>query len=107
MSGHAEEIDRLRTALRDAGVDSVRLTVTHAFHSRLLDPILEEFEAGLSSCEFSPPAIPMLSNLSGTLLQVAPDARYWRNHLRQTVRFTACLEQLQALNVSSTDAYEL
>ncbi|MCW8198190.1 polyketide synthase [Verminephrobacter aporrectodeae subsp. tuberculatae] len=100
VSGHAEEIDRFRTTLGDAGVDSVRLTVTHAFHSRLLDPILEEFEAGLSSCEFSPPAIPMLSNLSGTLLQVAPDARYWRNHLRQTVRFTACLEQLQAQNVS-------
>jgi acyl transferase domain-containing protein len=99
VSGGVEELARLRQALAQAQVESIALPVTHAFHSRLLDPILDAFESGLRHFAYRSPAIPMLSNLSGKLLEQAPDARYWRDHLRQSVQFRAMTEQLPGLGV--------
>jgi acyl transferase domain-containing protein/acyl carrier protein len=99
VSGRAEEIDRLHDSLRMVRIEALRLPVTHAFHSRLLDPILDEFEAGLAGMEFKAPTIPMLSNLTGSLLREAPDARYWREHLRQAVQFDSMVTQLRAMGV--------
>ncbi|EHP44783.1 amino acid adenylation protein [Cupriavidus basilensis OR16] len=99
VSGEVEELSRLKQALAKAQVESVALPVTHAFHSRLMDPILDAFESGLSHFSYRPPAIPLLSNLNGRPLERAPDARYWRDHLRQSVQFCAMTEQLPSLGV--------
>ncbi|WP_189534321.1 type I polyketide synthase [Paludibacterium paludis] len=100
LSGGLSEIARLADALTAAGVQSVRLPVTHAFHSALLDPVLDRFEAELSGFAFRAPTLPLLSNLDGTVMREAPDARYWREHLRRCVAFRAMTGRLAEMGVT-------
>ena len=59
-----------------ADVRTKMLTVSHAFHSHRMDPILDEFERFAGEMEFRRPLIPLISNLTGEFLTQAPDARY-------------------------------
>lgn len=65
------------------------LTVSHAFHSELMEPILDEFEMQAAKLISSEPQISLVSNVTGRVHSPADriDARYWRRHLRGTVRF--------------------
>ncbi|MCZ4612400.1 type I polyketide synthase, partial [Streptomyces sp. Lzd4kr] len=58
-----------------------RLRVSHAFHSPLMDPMLEDFRAAITDLHFAEPNIPFVSNTSPN----TPD--YWVRHVRDTVRF--------------------
>jgi acyl transferase domain-containing protein/NADPH:quinone reductase-like Zn-dependent oxidoreductase/acyl carrier protein/NADP-dependent 3-hydroxy acid dehydrogenase YdfG len=88
VSGEREAIAALSARLGAAGIAVVPLRVSHAFHSPLMDPILEEFEAIAARCAFAPPQLRLLSNLSGTWAgDELTRPRYWRDHLRGTVRF--------------------
>ncbi len=71
-------------------VVSQRLTVSHAFHSALMEPILDEFERQAARLTYTAPQIPMASNLSGRIHSAEDriDASYWRRHIRDTVRFS-------------------
>jgi acyl transferase domain-containing protein len=75
-----------------------RLHTSHAFHSPMMDPILDAFEARVRRVRLEPPRIPFLSNLSGTWIEAeqATDPRYWAKHLRGTVRFADDLAVLLA-----------
>ncbi|MFE2060292.1 SDR family NAD(P)-dependent oxidoreductase [Streptomyces sp. NPDC059446] len=88
VSGTPAEIDRLAEKLGAEGVRTHRLSVSHAFHSRLLDPVLGELGDVLASSEFAPPAVPLISNLTGRLAgPTTIDAEYWVRHARNPVRF--------------------
>ncbi|MEU5416128.1 SDR family NAD(P)-dependent oxidoreductase [Streptomyces clavifer] len=88
VSGTPAEIDRLAEKLGADGVRTRRLSVSHAFHSRLLDPVLGELGDFLASSEFAPPKVPLISNLTGELAGPATiDADYWVRHARNPVRF--------------------
>ena len=63
------------------------LNVSHAFHSPLMDEMLDEFEEFAAGIEFHAPQVPLAANLTGQLMTEAPTPRYWRDHLRNTVRF--------------------
>jgi acyl transferase domain-containing protein/acyl carrier protein len=70
------------------GVRTQRLAVSNAFHSALVDGVLDGFEAEARKVRFSPPAIRLLSNVTGGFVgDEVCSATYWRNHLRQPVRF--------------------
>jgi acyl transferase domain-containing protein/thioesterase domain-containing protein/acyl carrier protein len=88
-SGAAEAIDALEQRLTARGIDTRRLALPAAAHSRLFDPILDEFHALLKTMQLSAPKIPIVSNRTGTWLKPedATNPDYWRRHLRETVLF--------------------
>ncbi len=89
ISGAAAAVDSLVAAFTAEGVQVHPLNVSHAFHSPLMDEMLDEFEAIASEIEFRAPRVPLAANLTGQLMTEAPTARYWRDHLRNTVQFAA------------------
>ncbi len=70
---------------------TTRLPVSHAFHSALMDPILDRFAALAAGVDFAPPRLPMATNLTGELASGALGAGYWRAQLRGGVRFGAAM----------------
>ncbi|HKE58548.1 MAG TPA: amino acid adenylation domain-containing protein [Pyrinomonadaceae bacterium] len=96
VSGPAAAIDELERELNGQGLECRRLRTSHAFHSSMMDPMLEPFTAFMSSIKLSPPTLPCLSNVSGTWITPAEatDPNYWTRHLRQPVRFSAGLEEV-------------
>jgi non-ribosomal peptide synthase protein (TIGR01720 family) len=96
VSGPADAIAELEQQLSAEGVACRSLHTSHAFHSSMVEPILEPFKAQLRRITLKPPQIPYLSNLTGTWITAAEatDPGYWAKHLRQTVRFNEGVEQL-------------
>jgi acyl transferase domain-containing protein len=88
--------------LRTEGVRSSRLATSHAFHSRLMDPMLRDLERVAETIHFFPPQIPFISNVTGTIAgsEVA-QARYWVDHARQPVAFAAGMQTLDASGVEA------
>jgi acyl transferase domain-containing protein len=100
VSGPSAQTELLRTQLTGQGIASQPLVVSHAFHSSLMDPILEEFEQEAAKLVYDQPQVPLISNVSGQLHTPAEriDASYWRRHIRGTVRFAQGLSSLLALH---------
>ncbi|MDD5034785.1 MAG: amino acid adenylation domain-containing protein, partial [Methylococcaceae bacterium] len=94
ISGPREVIDAAAAELRAGGIEATRLTVSQAFHSPLLEPVLAPLEQAAGKVAHRPARIPLVSNLTGQCMQQAPDARHWRSHSRQPVRF---MQGVQAL----------
>ena len=96
LSGTHEAISEVQKRLAEEGVASRSLKTSHAFHSSMLDPVLDEFEALVRSVGLHAPQIPYISNVSGTWITAgeATDPRYWVRHLRETVRFAQGVQEL-------------
>jgi acyl transferase domain-containing protein/acyl carrier protein len=96
-SGPAASIERAEAALAGRGIQAVRLRTSHAFHSRMMDPILASFQAHVASTTRRPPTIPWISNVTGEWIAAgqATDPRYWANHVRQAVRFSDGIRTLR------------
>ncbi len=99
FSGAVPAIEKAEQTLNTAGIETRRLNVSHAFHSRLMDPMLEEFATTAAQCSYAQPTIPVFSTVHGRLLGDGEpmDAEYWATHIRSTVRFAdAVTDALQA-----------
>ncbi|MGB8479152.1 MAG: SDR family NAD(P)-dependent oxidoreductase, partial [Acidobacteriaceae bacterium] len=98
LSGLAATVDRVGKKLEAEGIRTRALEVTHAFHSPLLEPILDEFEACAAKVTYRAPRIRIVSNLTGKTAQAEQiaTARYWREHMRRTVQFDAGLKSALA-----------
>ena len=96
VSGPTDAIEELERALAEKGNHCRRLHTSHAFHSEMMEPILEPFAAHVSAVNLQPPKIPYLSNVTGTWITTAEATSpgYWARHLRHTVRFAAGLHEL-------------
>jgi acyl transferase domain-containing protein len=87
VSGAAAAVDQVAELVVASGRRAKELEVSHAFHSPLMDPILEELRNVASSLHISAPRIPVVSNLTGDLLTADIGADYWSAHVRQPVLF--------------------
>jgi acyl transferase domain-containing protein len=96
VSGPEEAIAALAAELAGRGVDCRRLHTSHAFHSRMMEPVLAPFAAELAKVELGPPRLPYVSNLTGRWVTAAEatDPGYWLRHLLGTVRFSQGLRLL-------------
>ena len=102
LSGDARALQSVLAACAADGIDSRLLEVSHAFHSPLLDPMLDALERCAGAVMHATPRIPLVSNLTGAPFAPGsgPDARYWCRHAREPVRFAASLEALRATGVN-------
>ncbi|HEY0735870.1 MAG TPA: MFS transporter, partial [Herpetosiphonaceae bacterium] len=98
VTGPTEAIEALEQTLSARDAEYRRLHTSHAFHSAMLDPIVEPFTAQVARAKPQPPQIPFVSNVSGTWITEAEatDPRYWGRQLRQPVNFAGGLETLFA-----------
>ena len=103
VSGDQDAINDLRQRLRTARIASQPLATSHAFHSPMMEPALEPFRKLARGIEMSPPALPIMSTVTGSW--VSPEEictiEYWVKNLRQTVRFS---QAVNALSKSSEAA---
>ncbi|MCB9147713.1 MAG: type I polyketide synthase [Caldilineaceae bacterium] len=100
ISGRQEAIDTICAALETQGIRAKKLTVSHAFHSPLMEPMLDEFREVAGQITMTTPQIPLISNLTGLVAgdEIAqPD--YWSQHIRRPVQFAAGMETLAAEGV--------
>lgn len=99
ISGSDEAITRLEQELLTRQTPYRRLHTSHAFHSAMMDDILDSFRAAVSKIPLHAPCIACISNVTGTWItsEQATDPHYWVKHLRQTVRFADGLAELQKL----------
>jgi len=95
-SGRAELLDRLEARLKGQGIESQRVKINIAAHSRLLEGILEPFRRYLRSIRLGEPQVPIVSNRTGKWLDPARarDPEYWVEHLRNTVLFADGVDTL-------------
>ncbi|SFS44420.1 hybrid non-ribosomal peptide synthetase/type I polyketide synthase [Marininema halotolerans] len=96
LSGPTTAIERLDRILSERGVKTRVLYTSHAFHSRMMDPILAPFEREVEKVRLFPPQIPYISNVTGTWIahEQATSPNYWVQHLRGTVQFSKGLSEL-------------
>ena len=96
ISGEYLEISNIQARLTAQNVSHQLLHTSHAFHSRMMEDILEAFGAKLQSMHLQPPRMPYVSNLTGQLItdEEAMSASYWTDHLRYTVLFAKGIESL-------------
>jgi acyl transferase domain-containing protein/NAD(P)-dependent dehydrogenase (short-subunit alcohol dehydrogenase family)/aryl carrier-like protein len=96
ISGRIDALEAVLARLGAAGVETQRLNVSHAFHSPLMTPMLEEFERMVAATPMARPRIGLVSNLTGRLADAELcEASYWRRHVREAVRFAESIATLQ------------
>jgi len=98
VSGSVAAAEEFEARLNERNLICKRLYTSHAFHSSMMEPMLEPFRQALESVRLNPPQIPFISNLTGDWIDARDAVRptYWSDHLRNTVRFSAGLKTLLA-----------
>jgi len=96
ISGSSQELEKFAEVLDNNQIPYRYLNTSHAFHSRMLDPILNIFYSHLSQVTMNMPTIPYVSNLTGDWIDKnqVTKPEYWVEHLRKTVLFAKGLDCL-------------
>ncbi|HEY7509196.1 MAG TPA: beta-ketoacyl synthase N-terminal-like domain-containing protein, partial [Vicinamibacteria bacterium] len=98
LSGDAAAAEPVVRGLEASGARVKRLAVSHAFHSPLMDPVLDAFERVAGGVAFAAPRRAIVSNLTGAVArEELTQAAYWRRHLREPVRFADGMAALHRL----------
>ncbi|MFI9201288.1 SDR family NAD(P)-dependent oxidoreductase [Streptomyces sp. NPDC053048] len=98
LSGEEEAVTAIAGLLAEQGRKTKALPVSHAFHSPLMEPMLTDFRAVAERMTFTPPAIPVVSTLTGRPAGAEElcDPEYWVRHVRRAVRFADAVGTLAA-----------
>lgn len=98
ISGEEETVNAVVAALEAKGIKTTQLNVSHAFHSPLMEPILEDFADIARKINYFEPQIKLVSNVTNQLASseiATPE--YWVNHITQPVRFAGSMDTLAEL----------
>ncbi|WP_419937079.1 SDR family NAD(P)-dependent oxidoreductase [Candidatus Palauibacter sp.] len=101
VSGPVADIEAISKRFEGEGVRVRRLNTKRAFHSALVDPILDELAASLDGAAIEAPSLTVVSNLTGRAVEAgqALDGTYWRGHAREPVAFAQGVQTLADLGV--------
>ncbi len=96
VSGEREAVQEVLRRLEAGGVTTRALNVSHAFHSPLIEPVMGDFEHALRRVQFRPLRLPLVSGLTGAVLEAGACAGtdFWLSHAREPVRFDAAMRTL-------------
>uniref|UniRef100_UPI000A838E8D type I polyketide synthase n=1 Tax=Streptomyces sp. NBRC 109706 TaxID=1550035 RepID=UPI000A838E8D len=102
LSGDVAAIERYAAECGERGWRFNVLSVSHAFHSALMEPMLDEFATVLAGLTFNPARIPIVSNLTGVVAEpgLLQDPEYWLRQVRGAVRFADGAAALEAMGVT-------
>ncbi len=100
ISGDRDLILATMESFRSAGVRCQQLTVSHAFHSPLIQPAIDAFAVRAASNSASAPKIAWISTATGGPLTAPVDGRYWRDHGLNPVRFADGVKALSEFGVT-------
>ncbi|WP_320175465.1 non-ribosomal peptide synthetase/type I polyketide synthase [Maridesulfovibrio sp.] len=103
ISGNLELLKPIISELESQNIKTVQLSVSHAFHSKLLEPALAEFHNTAQKISYSPPSIPIVSNVTGEIAigYMLQSADYWCAHMRKGVQFLQGVKSLEGFGVDS------
>ncbi len=98
VAGPIAAVESLEQQLCASNIPHRRLHTSHAFHSRMMDGLIDPFEREIRQLSLRAPTLPILSTVSGRWLTTdeALSPRYWAEHLRRTVNFAQALSTLRA-----------
>ncbi len=96
VSGPTQAVETLKNELEKERVVCRELQTSHAFHSPMMDTIIEPFGEKVKGIKLSPPKIPFISTVTGTWIttEQVTDYTYWSRHLRATVQFASVVREL-------------
>jgi iturin family lipopeptide synthetase A len=96
ISGEKKSVESIIKQLQAEGIQVRFLKVSHAFHSPLIDPFLDQFEQLANQIQYNHPRIPIVSNITGNILteKESIDSVYWRLHASKAVQFAAGIQTL-------------
>ncbi|MGA8117015.1 MAG: type I polyketide synthase, partial [Actinocatenispora sp.] len=102
VSGEKAAVERVERHFRSEGVKTSWLRVSHAFHSALMDPMLDEYRAVAESVEFRAPTLAVVSTVTGGPVDASDltDVDYWVRQVREPVRFAPAVESLRSSGVT-------
>ncbi|MEV0750513.1 SDR family NAD(P)-dependent oxidoreductase [Streptomyces sp. NPDC050273] len=101
VSGTESAVADLVGKFAGEGRRTSTLRVSHAFHSPLMEPMLAEFGAVVAGLSFGAASIPVVSGVSGELLQEVTTPSYWVRHVREAVRFADAVSFVVSRGVTS------
>lgn len=102
VSGLESDIHDFSITLKKQNIPCQLLATNHAFHSAMMNPILETFNKEVEKIKLNAPKIPIISTVTGTFLtdSEAINPEYWTNHLRETVQFSKAMDSILKLDDS-------
>ncbi|MGW7097751.1 type I polyketide synthase, partial [Streptomyces sp. NPDC054874] len=100
LAGEAGAVRGVVDELGAGGVRTRWLPVSHAFHTPLMDPMLEEFSQLIADLPFEAPRIPVVSTVTGEVAGADfGSPAYWVEHARRPVRFADAVDSARGLGV--------
>jgi amino acid adenylation domain-containing protein len=98
IAGPTDAVEALEKRLEERGVTARRLSTSHAFHSAMMDPIVQPFTERVKQVRLHSPEIPYISGVTGTWITAAEatDPNYWARHFREPVLYSEGIRELKA-----------
>ena len=101
ISGAAGAVEEIAEHFRAQNRKVTALRVSHAFHSPLMEPMLDDFRAVTEELSYERPQLPVVSTVTGTpVTDELMSPQYWVEHVRRTVRFADAVATLAGQTVT-------